>query len=108
MKKIIALIFLVTFMSCDKVEVNCESGNHSALLDKAKSFIEKNMSSDSKTKDMSLSNYKFIAPSCEANIREKTVSFRLNVTIRESNKDRSTGFRCQYLGKEDKIRCQMI
>lgn len=57
---------------------------------------------------MSLSSYNFFAPSCEANIREKTVGFRLNVMIMECNKDRSTGFRCQYLGEKDKIRCQMI
>ena len=108
MKIIILFFSLFTLFSCNKAEVNCDSGNQSALIDRAQSFIEKNISTDSKTKDMSLSNYKFIGSSCEVNKREKAVKFRLNVTIRESNKDRSTGFRCTFLGKEDKMRCQMI
>ncbi len=108
MRSSVITLLSLFLLSCNSVEINCESSNHDSLVNKAKGFIEKNIHSDDKTKNMSLSNYKFVKGGCRANEREKTVSFKVSVLIRESNKDRSTSFRCDYLGKDDDIRCGML
>jgi uncharacterized protein YcfL len=103
-------LFLVSalLVSCSsEVEINCESGNMSALLDTGKQFVLDNIASDSTTSSMTFNNFKVASGSCEANKREKYVRYRLTALVRQSNKDRPISFNCKYVKADKKVACQM-
>jgi len=112
MNKLMTLGFSLLFLaSCsNNVEVNCESGNMSALEKAGETFIMDNIGSDASTRNMTFNNFSIVSSSCEANKREKYVNFTLKAQVRQSNKDRPISFNCRYTkaSKSEKhIRCSM-
>ena len=93
----IAFTALVLTTSCSsELDINCDSSNIAGLKKSAKNFVLDNLSTDSKTSSISFTDFKVPASSCEANVREKYVRYRLTTKARENNKDKAISFSCKY------------